>query len=160
MNVRPPRATRSDTLFPSTSLVRSPGSRRIHSRYLRRLTDLPIAGHPVLLLVKARRFYCDAVLCGRHIFTERFESGLLAPWARRTARLDHIVHHLSLALGGRPAANFARRLMLPVSNATLLRVVRRYGGPPIGSASCRESVCQYGLISVVPVSLKKKKQIT
>src|SRR3546814_6668172 len=95
MNVRPPRATRSDTLFPSTSLVRSPGSRRIHSRYLRRLTDLPIAGHPVRLLVKARRFYCDAVLCGRHIFTERFESGLLAHWARRTARLDHIVHHLS-----------------------------------------------------------------
>ena len=105
------------------------GSRRIHSRYLRRLADLPIAGHPVRLLVKARRFYCDAVLCGRHIFTERFEAGLLAPWARRTARLDHIVHHLGLALGGRPAAKFARRLMLPVSNDTLLRVVRRYGSP-------------------------------
>jgi hypothetical protein len=26
---------------------------------------------------------------------------LLAPWARRTARLDHIVHHLGLALGPR-----------------------------------------------------------
>jgi transposase len=30
-----------------------------------------------------------------------------------------------LALGGRPAAAFAKRLMLPVSNDTLLRVVRR-----------------------------------
>jgi transposase len=69
------------------------------------------------------------VLCGRRIFTERFDDGLLAPWARRTARLDHIVHHLGLALGGRPAASFARRLMLPVSNDTLLRVVRRYGSP-------------------------------
>src|SRR5664279_5093447 len=49
----------------------------------------------------------------------------MAPWARRTARLDLIVHHLGLALGGRPAASFARRLMLPVSNDTLLRVVRR-----------------------------------
>ena len=107
----------------------SMGSRRIHSRYLRRLADLPIAGHPVRLLVKARRFYCDAVLCGRHNFTERFEAALLAPWARRTARLDHIVHHLGLALGGRPAAKFARRLMLPVSNDTLLRAVRRYGSP-------------------------------
>jgi transposase len=32
-------------------------------------------------------------------------------------------------LGGRPAANFARRLMMPVSNDTLLRVVRRRGSP-------------------------------
>jgi transposase len=104
-------------------------SDRVHSRYRRRLADLPIAGHPVRLVVMARRFYCTAVLCGRRIFAERFDSGLLAPWARRTSRLDHIVHHLGLALGGRPAATFARRLMLPVSNDTLLRVVRRRGTP-------------------------------
>ncbi|RWB91472.1 MAG: transposase, partial [Mesorhizobium sp.] len=36
-----------------------------------------------------------------------------------------IVHHLGLALGGRPAAAFADRLMMPVSKDTLLRVVRR-----------------------------------
>lgn len=54
---------------------------------------------------------------------------MLAPWARRTARLDHIVHYLGLALGGRPAASFARRPRLPVSNDTLLRVVRRRGSP-------------------------------
>ena len=34
-----------------------------------------------------------------------------------------------VALGGRPAASFARRLMLAVSNDTLLRVVRRRGSP-------------------------------
>jgi hypothetical protein len=77
------------------------------------------------LIVIARRFRCDAVLCGRQIFTERFADGALAPSVRRTARLDCIVHHLGLALGGRPAATFARRLMLPVSKDTLLRVVRR-----------------------------------
>jgi transposase len=76
-------------------------------------------------VILARRFHCDAVLCGRRIFAERFDENVLAPWARRTARLDHIVHRLGLALGGRPAASFARRLMLPVSNDTLLRVVRR-----------------------------------
>src|SRR5271163_3205313 len=104
-------------------------SERVHSRYLRRLTDLPLAGRPVRLVVVARRFRCDAVLCGRRIFTERFNEGLLAPWARRTGRLDYVVHHLGLALGGRPAASFARRLMLPVSNDTLLRLVRRRGCP-------------------------------
>jgi len=104
-------------------------SERIHSRYQRRLADLPMAGKPVRLVVVARRFHCDAVLCGRRIFAERFEEDVLAPWARRTARLDHNVHHLGLALGGRPAASFAQRLMLPVSNDTLLRVVRRRSNP-------------------------------
>jgi len=88
-----------------------------------------MAGRKVRFVVLARRFRCDAVDCGRRIFTERFDGDMLVPWARRTARLDHIVHHLALALGGRPAASFARRLMLPVSNDTLLRVVRRRGSP-------------------------------
>ena len=100
-------------------------SRRIQSRYLRRPADLPLAGRQVELIVIARRFWCDAVLCGRRIFCERFEIGVLSPYGRRTGRLETIVHHLGLALGGRPAAAFALRLMMPVSNDTLLRVVRR-----------------------------------
>lgn len=105
-------------------------SRRIRSRYQRQVSDLPLAGQSVRLLVVARRFRCDAVLCHRQIFAERF-GDVLSPYARRTARLEQIVHHLGLALGGRPAARFAQRLMLPVSNDTLLRVVRRRGCPPI-----------------------------
>lgn len=54
----------------------------------------------------------------------------MAERSRRTSRLECIVHHLGLALGGRPAASFARRLMVPVSNDTLLRVVRRRAGTP------------------------------
>jgi transposase len=78
-------------------------------------------------VVGARGFRCVTVMCGRRIITERFDDGARAPWARRMAQLDLLVHHLGLALGGRPAASFARRLMLPVSNDTLLRVVRRRG---------------------------------
>lgn len=62
-----------------------------------------------------RRFRCDGVLCGRQIFAERFDTGVLAARGRRTERLDHIVQHLGLALGGRPAASLAARMMLPVS---------------------------------------------
>ena len=105
-------------------------SRRVRSRYWRRPTGLPLGGRRVELRVMVRRFQCDAVLCPRRIFAERFADGALAPLARRTERLDHIVHHLGLALGGRPAAAFAARLMTPVSNDTLLRVVRRRARPP------------------------------
>jgi zinc-finger of transposase IS204/IS1001/IS1096/IS1165 len=106
-------------LCPSCGTV----SRRVHSHYRRRVRELPLSGRTVELVVIARRFRCEAVLCGRQIFTERFAEGILAPWARRTSRLDGIVHHLGLALGGRPAAIFAKRLMPPVSKDTLLRAV-------------------------------------
>ena len=65
------RASGSVGLCPSCGTV----SRRVHSRYRRRVTDLPLSGRTVQLLVIARRFRCDAVLCGRQIFTERFPTG-------------------------------------------------------------------------------------
>lgn len=104
-------------------------SRRIHSRHTRQIADLPCSGREVRLLVITRRFACEVSHCRRQIFAERF-GATLPVRARRTARLECIVHHLGLALGGRPAANFAKRLMLPVSNDTLLRVVRRRTCPP------------------------------
>jgi hypothetical protein len=120
------RASGSVGVCPSCGTV----SRRVRSRYRRRVTDLPLSGRIVQLLVIARRFRCDAVLCGRQIFTERFAEGGLATSARRTARLESIVHHLGLALGGRPASGFAKRLMLPVIKDTLLRLVRRRSPAP------------------------------
>src|SRR4051794_14770800 len=72
-------------------------SRRVQSRYWRRASDLPIAGRRVELRVMVRRFWCDAVLCGHRIFAERFAEAVLAPRARRTERLEMIVHHLGLA---------------------------------------------------------------
>ena len=103
-------------------------TRRVHSRYIRQVSDLPCSGRRVCLHVVARRFICETPHCRRRIFAERFGDGVLPARSRRTARLECIVHHLGLALGGRPAASFAKRLMLPVSNDTLLRVVRRRAG--------------------------------
>ena len=100
-------------------------SRRIQSRYQRRAADLPLGGRRVELQVVVRRLWCDAAACRRKIFAERFPDGVLPAFARRTSRLEQIVHHVGLALGGRPGAGLAQRLMLPVSRDTLLRVVRR-----------------------------------
>jgi transposase len=104
-------------------------SRQVQSRYVRRAADLPLGGRHVELAVVVRRFRCHAVLCGQQIFAERFARGVLPLFARRTARLEETVHHLALALGGRPAASLAERLKLPVSNDTLLRIVRRRAVP-------------------------------
>ena len=54
-------------------------SRRTQSRYMRQAADLPIAGRRVVLRVTVRRFWCDAVLCRRRIFAERFGANILEP---------------------------------------------------------------------------------
>lgn len=100
-------------------------SERVHSRYARRLLDLPSHGRTVQLRVAVRRFRCATQGCGRRIFAERLDPKVADRSARRTSRLEAIVHHLGIALGGRPASALAHRLMLPVSKDTLLRVVRR-----------------------------------
>lgn len=100
-------------------------SQRVHSRYFRRVSDLPCSGRRFYLRLLARRFFCDTPECKRKIFAERFDETIVTKGSRRTSRLECLVHHLGLALGGRPAASFAKRLMMPVSNDTLLRVVRR-----------------------------------
>ena len=115
------RASSTSQLCPSCGVA----SRRVHSRYRRTAADLPSSGRSVTITIIARRFRCDVGTCSKQIFTERFGDEVLAPSARRMSRLEIIVHHLGLALGGRPAEGFAKRLMLPVSKDTLLCVVRR-----------------------------------
>jgi hypothetical protein len=103
-------------------------STRVHSRYHRTLADLPSHGRPVRITLAARRFRCATSRCATRIFVEHFPQEVTAAFARRTTRLDSIVHHLGLALGGRPAASLARRLLMPVGKDTLLRTVRRRFG--------------------------------
>ncbi len=105
-------------------------STRIHSQYQRALSDLPSQGRLVCIKLCPRRFRCAVTECHQKIFTERLEATASRPFARRTTRLEGIVHHVGLALGGRPGQSIARRLLLPVSKDTLLRVVRRNAPRP------------------------------
>jgi transposase len=125
---------RAEAIFAPCPICAAP-SRRIHSRYIRHVSDLPASGRLVRLHIVTRRFCCEAPQCPRRIFAERFDETVLPVRSRRTARLEGLVHHLGLALGGRPAAAFAKRLMLPVSNDTLLRVVRRRARSDAGQPS-------------------------
>jgi len=60
-------------------------SARVHSRYTRRLRDLPVAEHAVCLRLHVRRFRCSTPTCPRQTFAERLPA--LAPsHAQRTRR--------------------------------------------------------------------------
>ena len=100
-------------------------SGRIHSRYRRSLSDLPSQGRLVRIGLWTRRFRCSVAACRRKIFAERLEATACRAFARRMKRWEGLVHQLGLVLGERPGQGFARRLLVPVSKDTLLRVVRR-----------------------------------
>lgn len=108
-------------------------SRHVHSRYRRRPADLPAHGRKVELVLLVRRFRCRATHCPARIFAERFPPHVTQPYARRTSRLQGLVRHLGLALGGRPAQALAGRILLPVSKDTFLRSVRAATEEPAGS---------------------------
>ena len=127
--------TESDRIMinthPAAQAAACPGcgiaSAKVHSHYVRRLLDLPSHGRAVHLRVQVRRFRCSNRNCQRRIFGEPLPDTTALRGARRTSRLEVIVHHLGVAWGGRPGASLARRLMLPVSKDTCHKMRGRNG---------------------------------
>jgi transposase len=101
-------------------------ARRIHSRYTRRLADLPCLGRAVRLRITVRRFSCPRPDCPRRIFGERLP-GFAEPYARTTARLGRTHESIGCALGGEAGARLSARLSMTTSPDTLLRRVKRLG---------------------------------
>jgi transposase len=98
-------------------------SRRVHSRYIRHLGDLPWQGRIGHLDLQIRRFRCSAPKCPRRIFAERLPEVAL-PRVRRTIRLAEAQRRIALHAGGEAGARLASRLAMPVSGDTLLRLIR------------------------------------
>ena len=105
---------------------------RVHSSYRRHLSDAPISGRPVAVVLRVRRFFCDNAGCKARTFAEQVP-GLTTPRARRTGLLKATLEAIGLALAGRAGARLADKLGVPVSRDSMLRLVRALPDPPIGT---------------------------
>jgi transposase len=105
-------------------------SRRVHSRYTRKIADQPIGERRVTVHLQIRRFHCRAAHCPRHTFAEQ-PWPLAARYARRSVPLEGRLRDIGLTLGGRPGARFAHRNGMATSRMTLLRRVRALPEPAI-----------------------------
>ena len=105
-------------------------SRSVHSRYQRSLSDLPSDGRAVQINIRVRRFRCGQAdcpgACSWSVFSQR------SPPSSRDGRngwretcIISAWHWVDA-----PGQSFARRLVIPVSKDTLLRVVRRRTAEP------------------------------
>jgi transposase len=105
-------------------------SSRVHSRYLRTVSDLPWHGIYVVLEVRARRFFCDEASCERRIFCERLPE--IAARARKTDRLEQALLAIALKLGARAGARLALELGIVAARDALLRRIKGAPLPEIG----------------------------
>ena len=99
-------------------------SERVHSIYERHLTDLPCSGLSVEITLYARRFFCTTADCRQKIFTERWP-GMVAPYGRRSERLDALVTLLAQSVGGRSSRRLLKHLQVDTSLWSILRVLRK-----------------------------------
>src|ERR1051326_9197261 len=78
----------STHMQPCCPLCGSPAT-RVHSRSIRKLADLPCGGQRVRLLVRVRKWFCEAPTCARKIFVER-----LTPFAEPSARVTRRLYQI------------------------------------------------------------------
>ena len=98
-------------------------STRIRGRYTRTLADLPCQGRAVRVRLEVRRFVCATRGCPRTTFAEGFPQ-LSRAYARRTLRQAEALTEIAFADGGKAGAQLAKRLAMPTSRETLLRLIR------------------------------------
>lgn len=104
-------------------------STSLHSRYQRRVADLPWHGVTIKLQLNTRKFRCQNDLCSQNVFCERLPN-VVATYARKTVRLTAALQLLAFALGGEAGARAACGLGLHTGGDTLLRRIRRTPLPP------------------------------
>jgi transposase len=103
-------------------------SRSRHSAYVRRLKDLPWQGCAVELRLKARRFRCRNQACDRKIFAEPIPE-VARSHGRWTTRVGGIIRLIGYTAGGLPGSRILDRLAIPISDDTVLRMVKASGDP-------------------------------
>jgi transposase len=138
-------------------------SKSIHSRYERTLSDLPVSGKEVKVILESRRFFCKNKKCKRKIFTERF-STQISSYRRRFDRSLNLIRKLGLELGGNKGSTICKAIGNPVSSSSVLRTVKQIPLSPILKTSGVIGVDDWAFkkgrnYGTIIVDLKSKKVI-
>src|ERR1019366_1940860 len=98
-------------------------STRRHGWHKRGLQDLPVQGLVVTVKLRVIRWRCRNAACERQTFVDQLPE-IASPHARRTCRVAEIVQLLGHAMGGLPGERLMNRLGMPVSDDTILRLLK------------------------------------
>ncbi len=111
---------------------------KVHSKYNRVITDLPILGKKVVLHMQTRKFFCHNPMCGKKTFAEQPGNEVFR-YRRRTRRCEIIVIQHGLLCSSNKAKKLIRAVGIPLCNTTILRDIHRMSIMP------RDSVKNIGV---------------
>ncbi|WP_239516467.1 MULTISPECIES: ISL3 family transposase [unclassified Streptomyces] len=101
-----------------------------HSRYVRRLSDVTLAGKPLRIILSVRRLYCENMACSKATFAEQVP-GLTVRYQRRTPALQRLVEDVGVVLAGRGGSRMLRMLNIRLSRVAVLSQLMRVPLPPL-----------------------------
>ncbi|NGO11532.1 transposase [Streptomyces sp. HC44] len=92
---------------------------RVHSRYWRQISELPVGGRGLTVRLHVRRFFCDQSQCQRRTFVEQV-AGLTEPRRRSSPAARSVMRAVATELGGRPGQRLCAKLRLHGRRTALL----------------------------------------
>ncbi|TDQ32149.1 transposase family protein [Aureibacillus halotolerans] len=98
-------------------------SSRRHSRYTRKIQDVPMVDKEVHVLLCSNKWFCTGASCNAQIFTERFP--WLDAYRRRSKRLEEKLTTMAYSMSCLQAEKVCKKLHMPASHDALLDLVYR-----------------------------------
>ena len=98
-------------------------SQKVHSKYIRKLWDLPIQGKKTLLHLHNKKYFCANKSCGHKTFAEQF--AFYEPNAVRTNRLHDEILRISITQSSVSAAKYLRESVTEVGKSTICEMVKK-----------------------------------
>ncbi|NGO46106.1 transposase family protein [Streptomyces sp. YC419] len=92
---------------------------RVHSRYWRHISELPVGGRGLIVRLHVRRFFCYQSQCQRRTFVEQV-AGLTEPRRRSSSAARSAIRAVAMRLGGRPGQRLCAKLRLHGRRTALL----------------------------------------
>jgi len=98
-------------------------SNYVHSRYARKLQDLPIQGKKVKLIIHNKKYFCLNKDCNYKTFAESFS--FFKPKATKTMRLQEEILRVSLSQSSLSAAKYLRNSVADVGKSTICNLLKK-----------------------------------
>lgn len=99
-------------------------SHKVHSHYVRRITDLPILGKGVIICFETRKFFCSNTDCAHKTFAEQPGTEIFR-YRRRTRRCEVFAAQEAGVCSSNSAARILRTMGINLCGGTILRDLHR-----------------------------------
>lgn len=104
-------------------------SKKIHDRYTRTISDLPVFQYRTIIRLKTRKFKCGNPRCERKVFSE--QTPVISRYSRRTNRVLKILESFAIELTGKLGSFMSKQLFIAVSISTITRMAHNQQLPEI-----------------------------